>query len=89
MSRTDRVWNHADDAFKSADKAFEEAERIFSELPKGTTHYVKSDTDKKVHTLKFEARSVKERWRLTKKFFRMGWGVLLTGKTELQFKDRA
>lgn len=86
MSRTDRIWAHADTAFKEADKAFAEADRLFSELPPNGS--CKSTPTGKVHQLHFEARNGKERWRLTKKFFKMALGVLFTGKAQLHFKDR-
>jgi len=84
MSRTDRVWNHVDEAFKSADKAFAEAEHLFNELPKDVPH-PKFDT---AHQLHFTARSFNERWRLAKKFCAMSGAMLFTGKTQLRFKDR-
>ena len=84
MSKTDRVWEHAEDAFKSANKAFEEADRIFSKLPKGVPH-VKDDT---IHQLHFNAPSLGERWRLACKFFMMGWAMLLKGKAQLRFRNR-
>lgn len=86
MSRTDRIWAHADAAFKEADKAFEEADRLFNELPPNGS--AKSAATGKIHQLHFEARTARERWRLTKKFFKMAFIVLFTGKTQLHFKDR-
>lgn len=86
MSRTDRIWAHADAAFKEADKAFEEADRLFSELPPNGS--AKSTSTGKIHQLHFDTRNANERWRLTKKFFKMALGVLFTGKAKLHFKDR-
>jgi len=90
MSRTDRIWQHADAAFKEANKAFAEADRLFSEMPSGNGHttFERGRERGKTHQLKFEARSGGERWRLTKKFFKMTLGVLFTGKAQLHFKDR-
>jgi len=85
MSRTDRIWHHADAAFKEADKAFAEADRLFAEMPPNGSHHVKTG---RVHQLHFQARNGGERWRLTKKFIKMAFGVLFTGKAELHFKDR-
>jgi hypothetical protein len=83
MSRTDRVWNHVDEAFKSADKAFEEAERIFSELPHAIPR-----AETPVHQLNFNARCLSERWRLTRRFLGLGLTMLFKGKAQLSFKDR-
>lgn len=82
MSRTDRIWSHAEAAFK----AFAEADRLFSELPPNGSS--KSTLTGKIHRLQFKARNAKERWRLFKKFFKITLGVLFTGKARLQFKDR-
>jgi hypothetical protein len=83
--RTERVWQHFDAAFAEADKAFAEADRIFKNTPPNGTQRMKTGG---VHQLHFQARSAGERWRLTKKFIKMAFGVLFTGKANLSFKDR-
>lgn len=90
MNRTDRIWQHTNAAFREADKAFAEADRLFSEMPSSNEHTIfeRGRERGKAHQLKFEARSGGERWRLTKKFFKMTLGVLFTGKAKLHFKDR-
>ena len=88
MTRTDRIWkhtdeafNHANRAFKSADEAFAEAERLFHSLPNGNRSLIE-------HNLRFQSRNWRERWRLTCKFFKLGWDALFTGKAEFHFKER-
>jgi len=83
--RTERVWQHFDAAFAEADKAFAEADRLFKDAPPNGSPHAKTGG---IHQLNFQARNATERWRLTKKFIKMAFGVLFTGSAKLSFKDR-
>jgi len=80
----DRAFEHADKAFAEADKAFAEvdqyfaAEVLFNEMNRARAHH---------HHLRFTAKNWRERFRLLRRFCAMGFQVLTTGKTELQFKN--
>lgn len=89
MNRTDRVWSHFDAAFDKfnegfakASDGFKEAERVMEEVD---GEPVKTSA---VHELHFKSRGWGERLRLTKKFIKMAFRVLFTGKTQLLFRDR-
>jgi hypothetical protein len=41
-----------------------------------------------IHEIHFNSRGWTERFHLTKKFIRMAFRVLFTGKTRLMFRDR-
>lgn len=78
----DRVFEYADKAFAEANKAFAaanqhlEADLLFSEM-----------SPARIHHLRFTAKNWTERFRLLRRFCAMGFQVLTTGKTELQFKN--
>lgn len=89
MNRTDRVWSHFDAAFEKFDEGFakagegfKEAERVMEEVD---GEQVKSSA---IHEIHFNSRGWSERFRLTKKFIKMAFRVLFTGKTQLMFRDR-
>jgi hypothetical protein len=85
MTRTDKIWEHADAAFAEVNKAFAEADKLFAEAQPESARRTKTDH---LHQVHFEARTRAERWRLTRKFFRMAFTMLFTGKTRIHFKDR-
>lgn len=79
----DRAFEYVDKAFAEADKAFAAADKHFeadllfsSEMSRASTHH-----------LRFTAKNWKDRFRLLRRFCAMGFQVLTTGKTELQFKN--
>ena len=93
MTRTEdtetRLWGHFNDAMKHADEAFAAADRAFNEAE---TYHPKqkcrTGTGNQKHSLRFSAHTLRERWRLTKRFFKMGCRVLATGRTEFCFRER-
>ena len=89
MNRTDRVWSHFDAAFEKfnegfakAGDGFKEAERVMEEVD---GEQVKNAA---IHEIHFNSRGWSERFRLTRKFIKMAFRVLFTGKTQLMFRDR-
>ena len=98
MLRTEKIWEHADAAFKKANEAFAEADKVFEEADKvfeeagqifkETTKTGSQSACKGTHHVHFVARTGAERWRLTCRFFKLAFTILFTGKTELHFKAK-
>ena len=91
MDRTEdaetKIWGYFDEAMKHADKAFLEADKAFAAAGKSKVH-CRTGTSGHKHNLRFAAHNVKDRLRLTCRFFKMGTRVLFHGSTEFCFRER-
>jgi hypothetical protein len=89
----EEIWRHfnaafkkSDEAFSEADKAFDAANRAFDAMP--DTEISGGIRTGKVHQLNFTASSWNVRLKLVRKFAKMAFAVLFTGKTVMSFKNK-
>jgi len=81
FKHVDEAFAHADNAFKCADRAFAEADKLFADTKTETG----ASTE---HTLRFSAPGIGERFKIAKKFFRLGFSLLWRGTGDLRFRNR-
>lgn len=86
FKHVDAAFGHVDAAFKEADKAFAEADKLFSSLH---GEHTRTETSTCVeHTLRFTAPSVGERFKIAKRFFKLGFSLIWRGTGNLCFRNR-
>lgn len=91
-SRTDRIWQHVDEAFDRADEAFKRADRTIKEAEKFAEEKFAEEKhvvlQPGVHHLRFGASGFKKRLRLAGKFVGMAFIALTKGSVTFKFKSK-
>lgn len=84
--RTEKVYEHADEAFRIANEAFVEAEKAFKALDEMAE--ATETTEVKIHRLRFEAKAWGDRWRLCRKFLGHAFQIMWRGQVNFSFKQK-
>ncbi len=90
MNSTERIFHHANKAFKIADEAFAEADKAFAEMDRFFEAREEFNVNESgtVHRLRFQADTWSKRWRLCWHFIKLAFLVVWNGSATFQFKKK-